>query len=42
MTKLNKHNISEKEGDTIKNVVNTIVDILVKTTGGKPWFGKKK
>lgn len=33
--------LSEDEGGKIKEVVETIIDVLVKISGGKPWFGKK-
>lgn len=39
---VDKRNLSHEEGDTIKKVVNVLVDILVKTTGGKPSFGNGK
>lgn len=37
----NAPKLSQDEGGKIKEVVNTIVDILVKVSGGKPWFGGK-
>lgn len=40
--KLNTNNLSAEEGNTIKQIVNFGVDILVKLTGGKPSFGGKK
>lgn len=40
--KLNTNNLSAKEGNTIKTIVNTAVDIIVRLTGGKPSFGGKK
>lgn len=39
---VDKHNLSHEEGDTIKKVVDTLVDILVEATGGKPSFGNGK
>lgn len=39
---VNTNNLSPQEGDTIKNVVGKIVDIIVVLTGGKPSFGNKK
>lgn len=34
--------LSPEEGGKIKDVVDVIVDVLVKVSGGKPWFGGKK
>ena len=34
--------LSTDEGGKIKEVVDVIIDILVKVSGGKPWFGGKK
>lgn len=42
MIKINHSNLSAEEGDTILKGVKELIDILVKTTGGKPWFGGKK
>lgn len=39
--KVDTKNLSPKEGDTIKKGVNFLIDIVVKMTGGKPWFGNK-
>lgn len=39
---LNQNNLSQEEGDKIKNIVGTAIDIIVKLTGGKSSFGKNK
>lgn len=42
MRNFSHNNLSAEEGDTILKGVKELIDILVKTTGGKPWFGGKK
>lgn len=42
MRNFNQSNLSAEEGDSILKGVKTLIDILVKTTGGKPWFSDKK
>lgn len=37
---MGKYDLSQKEGDTIVKIVKKVVDVLVKVSGGKPWFGK--
>lgn len=39
--KVNTNNLSQEEGDMIKNGINALIDVVVKMTGGKPWFGNK-
>lgn len=39
--KLDGNNLSQEEGDVIKKGINILVDVVVKMTGGKPWFGNK-
>lgn len=39
--KNSSRNLSRDEGDKIVKVVKTIVDIIVKLSGGKPSFGNK-
>lgn len=36
------YKLSEGEGNAIKTVVNFLVDVIVKKTGGKPTFGGNK
>jgi len=38
----NLNNLSQDEGNTIKTIFGTVIDIIVKVTGGKPTFGKGK
>lgn len=38
----NAPKLSPDEGGKIKEVVDVIIDVLVKVSGGKPWFGGKK
>ncbi len=42
MRNFSHNNLSAEEGDAILKGVKVLIDILVKTTGGKPWFGDKK
>lgn len=42
MRKFNQCNLSAEEGDRILKGVKVLIDILVETTGGKPWFGGKR
>lgn len=42
MAKINGNNLSEGEGNVIKDIFGGIIDIIVDITGGKPTFGKKK
>ena len=42
MKNFNQSNLSAEEGDSILKGAKVLIDILVKTTGGKPWFGGKK
>lgn len=42
MKNFSHNNLSAEEGDAILKGVKVLIDILVKTTGGKPWFGDKK
>ena len=42
MRNFSNNNLSAEEGDAILKGVKVLIDILVKTTGGKPWFGGKK
>ena len=42
MKNFTQSNLSAEEGDTILKGVKELIDILVKTTVGKPWFGGKK
>jgi hypothetical protein len=42
MRNINQNNLTASEGDSILKGVKVLIDILVKTTGGKPWFGGKK
>ena len=38
----NAPKLSPDEGGKIKEIVDVIIDVLVKVSGGKPWFGGKK
>lgn len=40
MKRINQSNLSANEGENILKGVKILIHILVKTTGGKPWFGK--
>ena len=40
--KIEVGNLSAQEGDYILRGVKVLIDILVRTTGGKPCFGGKK
>lgn len=42
MKKIATENLSQEEGDNILKGVKVLIDIIVKTTGGKPWFSDKK
>lgn len=42
MKKIETTNLSAEEGDNILKGVKVLIDIIVKTTGGKPWFSGKK
>lgn len=39
--KVNTNKLSQEEGDMIKKGINALIDIVVKITDGKPWFGNK-
>ena len=38
MRNFSHNNLSAEEGDAILKGVKVLIDILVKTTGGKLWF----
>lgn len=40
--KIGVKNLSAQEGDALLRGIKVLIDILVKTTGGKPCFGGKK